>query len=90
MSGDGRGAPKLLDRLPETILTLGDLAYWKGSAKQFRRCYDPTWGRHKHRTWPAPGNHEYRSDRGADDGGTGGHLLPELPASTEPALGTNM
>lgn len=56
---------KLLDRLPGTILTLGDLAYWKGSAKQFRRCYDPTWGRHKHRTWPVPGNHDYLSDRGA-------------------------
>ncbi len=56
---------KLLDRLPGTILTLGDLAYWKGSAKEFRRCYDPTWGRHKHRTWPAPGNHDYGSDRGA-------------------------
>lgn len=56
---------KLLDRLPGTILTLGDLAYWKGSANEFRRCYDPTWGRHKHRTWPAPGNHEYLSDRGA-------------------------
>ena len=62
----GAGATaKLLDRLPGTILALGDLAYNKGSAKEFRRCYDPHWGRHKHRTWPSPGNHEYLSDRAA-------------------------
>ena len=26
---------------------------------EFANCYDPTWGRHKSRTRPAPGNHEY-------------------------------
>ena len=28
-------------------------------------CYDPTWGRHKARTRPAIGNHEYQTERGA-------------------------
>ncbi len=51
----------LLDRLPGAILALGDLAYWNGTAKEFRDCYGPTWGRHKKRTWPVPGNHEYQS-----------------------------
>lgn len=58
------GAPMtaaLLDRLPGAVLALGDLAYWRGTAAEFRTCYDPTWGRHKARTWPVPGNHEYRS-----------------------------
>ena len=28
-------------------------------ATEFANCYDPTWGRYKARTRPAPGNHEY-------------------------------
>jgi hypothetical protein len=58
------GAPAtaaLLDGLPGTILILGDLAYWNGSAEDFRDCYDRSWGRHKARSRPVPGNHEYRS-----------------------------
>lgn len=50
---------RLLDDLPGTILALGDLAYNEGSAENFEKCYDPGWGRHKTRTRPAPGNHEY-------------------------------
>ncbi|MDH3594601.1 MAG: metallophosphoesterase [Rhodospirillales bacterium] len=56
---------RLLDRLEGTIVVLGDLAYREGSAEQFEHCYDPTWGRHKERTYPAPGNHEYRSSSDA-------------------------
>ncbi len=58
------GAPQtaaLLDRLPGAVLILGDLAYWEGSAKEFTGCYDRSWGRHKDRSYPVPGNHEYRS-----------------------------
>jgi hypothetical protein len=50
---------RLLDRIEGTVLTLGDNAYDSGSAEQFRDCYDPTWGRHKARTRPSPGNHDY-------------------------------
>jgi 3',5'-cyclic AMP phosphodiesterase CpdA len=28
---------------------------------EFARCYEPTWGRHKSRTRPRPGNHEYET-----------------------------
>lgn len=59
-SGDTATA-KLLDRLPGTIVTLGDNVYPDGTAAQFRDCYDPTWGRHIDRTHPSPGNHEYHS-----------------------------
>jgi hypothetical protein len=51
---------KLLDNIPGTILAVGDLAYPDGSTANFR-CYDKTWGRHKARTRPAPGNHEYHT-----------------------------
>jgi len=51
---------KLLDSIPGTVLPIGDLAYPDGSDANFK-CYDKTWGRHKARTRPAPGNHEYHT-----------------------------
>lgn len=50
---------KLLDTIPGTVFTLGDNAYPSGTAEQFAQCYDPAWGRHKARTRPVPGNHDY-------------------------------
>jgi len=50
-----------LDNIPGTVIALGDLAYYNGSRDEFRNCYDPTWGRHKARTCPLPGNHEYQT-----------------------------
>ncbi len=55
---------ELLDHIPGTVFAAGDLAYDKGTEREFANCYGPTWGRHKARTKPAPGNHEYDS-RGA-------------------------
>ena len=52
---------QLLDAIPGTVFTTGDNAYESGTSNQFRNCYDPTWGRHKARTKPIPGNHEYRT-----------------------------
>jgi hypothetical protein len=50
---------RLLGRMPGTIFTLGDNVYPNGTAKQFRNCYDPTWGKYKKRTRPTAGNHDY-------------------------------
>lgn len=50
---------KLLDNISGTVFTLGDNAYPDGTATQFANCYGPTWGRHKARTRPSPGNHDY-------------------------------
>lgn len=50
---------RILDKEIGTIAALGDNAYSEGTAEQFADCYDPTWGRHKDRTMPVPGNHEY-------------------------------
>jgi hypothetical protein len=60
-SGDEQTA-NLLDELPGTIAGLGDLVYDDGTAEEFANCYGPTWGRHKARTRPVPGNHEYNTD----------------------------
>ena len=43
------------------VFVAGDAAYESGTDEEFRECYDPTWGRFKERTFPAPGNHEYRT-----------------------------
>src|SRR5262245_54661795 len=51
----------MLDNLQGTILAVGDLAYPHGTMDDFIACYDPVWGRHKSRTKPAPGNHEYET-----------------------------
>jgi len=52
---------QLLDRLGGTVFTTGDNAYLSGSVDEFQRCYEPTWGRHRSRTRPSAGNHDYES-----------------------------
>jgi Predicted phosphohydrolases len=50
---------KVLDGLEGLVFTTGDNAYEKGTPEEFQKCYDPTWGRHRARTRPSPGNHDY-------------------------------
>jgi acid phosphatase type 7 len=52
---------EILDATPGVVFTVGDNAYPSGTAEQFRNCYGPTWGRHKYRTRPSVGNHEFHS-----------------------------
>jgi hypothetical protein len=56
---------KLLDKIPGTVFTAGDNAYSRGTAQEFIECYGLSWGRHRQRTRPAPGNHEYESPQAA-------------------------
>ncbi|HEU4680528.1 MAG TPA: metallophosphoesterase [Gemmatimonadales bacterium] len=63
-SGDEATA-RLLDKISGTVLALGDLAYPDGTASNFSKCYRPSWGRHRSRTRPTPGNHEYHSSGAA-------------------------
>ena len=60
-----RQTGQLLASIGGTAFTLGDNAYFSGSVREYRDCYDPTWGRERSRTRPVPGNHEY-------DGGSAG------------------
>jgi hypothetical protein len=59
------GTAALLDLIEGTVFTAGDNAYMNGSAENFRDCYNPTWGRHRSRTRPTPGNHDYETPGGA-------------------------
>jgi acid phosphatase type 7 len=52
----------LLDNIAGTVFTTGDNAYPEGRLRDFEECYEPTWGRHKDRTRPVPGNHDHRTD----------------------------
>ncbi len=49
----------LLDDLPGFVFTAGDNAYGSGSARDFEECYAPSWGRHRDRTFPVLGNHDF-------------------------------
>ena len=59
-SGDEATAA-LLDNIAGTVFTAGDNVYPDGTDAQFTQCYDPSWGRHKARTRPTPGNHDYHT-----------------------------
>ena len=52
---------KLLDSISGTVFTAGDNVYTHGSASEFTNCYGPTWGRHKSRTRPAPGDEDWET-----------------------------
>jgi hypothetical protein len=56
---------RLLDQIDGTVFTAGDNAYPNGSNRDFTNCYEPTWGRHRERTFPTAGNHDYETS-GAD------------------------
>lgn len=68
-SGAARTAALIADRIADddtaVVLTLGDHTYPIGLLSEFTDCYEPTWGRFKARTYPAPGNHEYYSPHAA-------------------------
>ena len=57
-SGD-QATADLLDGIAGTVFTTGDNVYPDGTAAEFTNCYDLSWGRHKGRTRPAAGNHDY-------------------------------
>jgi hypothetical protein len=59
-SGDSATA-NLLDNISGTVFTTGDNAYPDGTSSNFSNYYEPTWGRHKARTKPSPGNHDYHT-----------------------------
>lgn len=55
----------LLDNISGTVFTTGDNVYPDGTSSEFTNCYGPTWGRHKARTKPVPGNHDYHTSGAA-------------------------
>ena len=79
-SGDSITA-SLLDGIPGTVFLAGDNAYPNGATSDYANCYAPTWGRHKARTQPAPGNHDYQTS------GASGYFGYFGPAAGDPAKG---
>jgi hypothetical protein len=72
---------RLLDDIAGTVFTAGDNAYPDGAAADFAACYAPTWGRHKARTRPSPGNHDYST------GGATGYFAYFGAAAGDPNTG---
>jgi 3',5'-cyclic AMP phosphodiesterase CpdA len=46
---------------PDAVLALGDNQYEAGSLRDYRRSYARSWGDLRGRTYPIPGNHEYKT-----------------------------
>jgi hypothetical protein len=72
---------QLLDTIAGTVFTTGDNVYDLGSDLDFANCYHPTWGRHKARTRPSPGNNDY------DTPGAAGYFGYFGTAAGEPGKG---
>ena len=52
---------RLVSTLEGTLLLAGDIAYFQGTAANFRDCFNPSWGQFRSRWFAVPGNHEYES-----------------------------
>jgi len=63
------------------VLLLGDNQYEDGALSRYQASYDPTWGRVKAFTYPAPGNHEYAT------AGAAGYYAYFGAAAGDPARG---
>jgi hypothetical protein len=79
---------RLIDGIPGAVMAVGDLAYPRGTVEDVRRCYRPTWGRFRDRTFPALGNHDVVARGAAGYVGFFGERLRALgPAAADPARG---
>src|SRR5690349_21852595 len=50
---------RIVARTPGTVLMVGNGAFPDGSARDYARCYAPSWGAFRGRTKPVPGNRDY-------------------------------
>ena len=71
----------LLDAIDGVVFTLGDHAYETGTHIEFAACYEASWGRHRPRTRPSPGNHDYLTPGGS------GYFDYFGPAAGDPSRG---
>ncbi len=56
---DDESTADLVALIPGTVFVAGDNAYRVGSAREYRDCYEPSWGAFLDRTRPVPGDNEY-------------------------------
>jgi len=76
--GNPEATARLLDGIPGTVFTLGDNVQDLGTAEEYSRCFEPTWGRHRARMLPTVGNHDW-------SGGTGRPYFAYFGSSAGPA-----
>lgn len=74
-----RQTGRMVRELGGTVFALGDNAYFGGTAREYRDCYDATWGSEKFRTRPVLGNHEY------EGGNSGGPYFEYFAGNAGPA-----
>ncbi len=60
-SSNDEATAAILDTIPGVVFTTGDNAYQDGTAHDYAWCYAPSWGRHRARTRPTPGAHDYHT-----------------------------
>src|SRR6478736_2176942 len=56
---------RIVSGLDGDVLLAGDIAYFQGTAANFRDCFSPFWGALRARWHAVPGNHEYESPNAA-------------------------
>jgi hypothetical protein len=71
--------------VPDAVAVLGDAQYEHGELANFMAVFEPTWGRFRHITHPAVGNHEYEGDPERDQ--APGYFSYFGPAAGDPAKG---
>jgi uncharacterized protein YjdB len=65
VNSNDEATAKLLDAISGTVFAAGDNVYEDGTLTEYQNCYGPNWGRHKSRTLPVSGNHEYQTANAA-------------------------
>ena len=61
---DDMATAHLIEAYPDAVVfTTGDNAYPSGTAQEFSKFYEPTWGAFKDRTKPTVGNHDAQTAR---------------------------
>jgi len=58
---DDEATSKLVDKLSGPVAIPGDAVYEYGLPEEYAYCYEPSWGRHKWRTRPVAGDHDYKT-----------------------------
>jgi acid phosphatase type 7 len=71
--------------VPDAVAVLGDNQYEHGELANFMAVFEPTWGRFRHITYPAVGNHEYEGDPERDE--APGYFSYFGPVAGDPAKG---
>src|SRR5207247_129856 len=73
----------LLDTIDGVVALVGDAVAPSGAPADYANCYDATWGRHKARTYPTPGDLDYQTPGAA---GYFGYFGSQLAQFGEQAL----